>query len=444
MLHRRLFLELFIAWRYLRGPGRTVIFNLGARLSFFFMAVMVFTMVIVLCVFTGFQKAVHSTLWNSGYHVTVLRQTPGLPLEDYRAVLEAAAQDQNLARLTRSSFPSIQTNALIEVDNRFEGKSLRALPVDEASLERGELKDFPRLVHYNRDFLNRFNGGNYVLVGREMARYFGWQVGTRVRILLPRGGMLARGIEVRQEEFVIAGFFRTGYLEFDLNLIFLSLKTAQRTLEMGDQATEVIFQLKDLGSLDAVEGLVRENLPAPRYNYEVRTLRQERGNFLAALQLEKTMMLIILSLLIVAGAAGIWVTVHMLVKAKSRSIGMLRAMGLPTNSIIAIFTAHSMWIGFLATSVGGTLGIFFANRLEAVIQLVEDVLNAGCQQFLSSCTPISLIPRNIYYFDHLPVEADVTVIFGVALATMILSGLAGYFPSLVAARLDPVQTIRAE
>ncbi len=440
----RIFLELFIALRYLRGQGRTVIFNLGTRLSFFFLALLVYIMVLVLCVFTGFQKEVNKSLTNSGYHVIVSRQPSGLPMRNYREVLQNIEKDEAIAARARSVFPSIQLNALLEIDNIFEGKGLRAIPATEDELRRGKLKDFPPIVHYNRDYLLNFNEDNYVLVGREMARYYGWRVGQRIQLFMPRGGLLTRGIQVRQAEFTIAGFFRTGYYEFDLNLIFMSLPTAQRVLQLGNQSTEIIVQLNDLSDIDRVEALVRDSLPKPRFDYAIRTIKQEKGNFLAALRLEKTLMMIILSLLILAGVAGIWVTVHLLVKAKSRSIGMLRAMGLSTRSIIVIFTAHSMLIGVLATAVGGSIGIFVAERLEAIIQLMEDGTNAVMGYLMSSWQPVSFIPQNIYYFDHLPVEADPAVIFGVAVATVILSGLAGYFPSLQAARVDPVRTIRTE
>src|SRR5690606_21288962 len=133
---------------------------------------------------------------------------------------------------------------------------------------------------------------------------------------------------------------------------------------------------------------------------------------------------------------------HLLVSSKSRSIGMLRAMGLPTDSILIIFTAHSMLIGLLATLIGGSTGIYMANRLESVIQLVEDVINGMCRWYSDTCVPVSLIPKQIYYFDHLPVNADLSIIFGVALVTMILSGFAGFFPARIAAVVDPVKTIR--
>ncbi len=436
------FLEFFIALRYLRGQGRTVIFSLGTRLSFLFMSLMVFIMVVVLSVFTGFQAEVHRSLWNSGYHVTITRQGSGKMIKEYEEVVAAVIQSPSVGEQVKSAFGSISINALLEQNNRFEGKGIRAIPVYEEDIPTGQLRDFPRIVHYNKDMLQDFDYGNYVIVGREMARYYGWQVGDRIRLLMPQGGSLGRNMRVLQDEFVIAGFFRTGYYEFDLNLIFMSLNTAQRVLFSGDAVTEVIVQMKDLSNMDAVKSGVRESLPGNSFMYNVYTIKDERGNFLAALQLEKTLMVIIMGLLIVAGIAGIWVTVHLLVQSKNRSIGMLRAMGLPMNSVIVIFTAHSMLIGLLSTAIGGSLGIFTANRLENIITLAEETVNGACDAVAGNCVPVQFIPKNIYYFDHLPVYADMNIIFGVALTTMILSGLAGYFPSRKAAKLDPVRTIR--
>jgi len=439
---KHFFLEFFIAFRYLRGQGRTVIFSLGTRLSFFFMALMVFIMVVVLSFFTGFQKEVHNSLWNSGYHITILRQSNGEYLTNSGEVVKVIKDNPLIQKISRSVFPSITLNGLIEVQGKFEGKSIRALPVSFD--ENGKLQDFPRLVHYDIDLLKKLDQGNVIIVGREMARHYGWQVGDVIRIYMPQGGQLTRGMQIKAQDFTIAGFFRTGYYEFDLNLVFMSLSTAQKVLEIPGKVTEIIVQLHDLGNLDQARQTIRPILPGTSYLYSIRTIKDERGNFLAALQLEKTLMIIILGLLIIAGIAGIWVTVHLLVRAKAKSIGMLRAMGLPTGSVIVIFTAHSMLIGLLSTLVGGSVGIFVSDRLEIMIQLVEDIINSGCNLYFGVCNPVQLIPKHIYYFDHLPVYADISVIFGVALSTMILSGLAGYFPSRTAAILDPVQTIRNE
>ena len=131
-----------------------VLFSLGTRLSFIFMALMVFIMVVVLSVFTGFQKEVHNSLWNSGYHITLSRSLAGASLDNYADILEATKKEPALEPLLRSSFPSISINGLLEIQNRFEGKAIRAIPVRSEDLKTGDLKDFPRVVHYNQDLLD--------------------------------------------------------------------------------------------------------------------------------------------------------------------------------------------------------------------------------------------------------------------------------------------------
>ncbi|GIX42169.1 MAG: hypothetical protein KatS3mg129_1902 [Leptospiraceae bacterium] len=297
-------------------------------------------------------------------------------------------------------------------------------------------------MHFDQTLLQKINNDNIAIIGREMAKYYGWQVGDKITVFLPKGGIFARGMQIQRADLTIAGFFRTGFYEFDLNLIFISLNTAQRLMKIPNQATSVIVQLNDLSNIDEYKIKLREILPENPYEYSITTIKDERGNFLAALQLEKTLMMMILGLLILAGIAGIWVTSFLLVQSKKKSIGMLRAMGLSTKSILILFVSHSLFIGFFASLFGGTLGIFTAQNLEIIIKFVEDLLNQLCLMIFHQCNTIHLIPKNIYYFDHLPVNTDLSFIVSISMVTMILSGFAGYFPAKKASQLEPVETIR--
>lgn len=438
-----LFLEIFIAFRYLRGHSKLTLLNTGTRLSLFFLSLMVFIMVVVLSVFNGFQTEVKRSLWNSGYHVTITLQNPNKTIKNYREIVQSIHNHHAfLKNRIRSVFPSIFVNGLLEIHNRFEGKAIRAIPVEDEDLKTAQLRDFPTLVHYDQILIEKMNTSNIAIVGREMARYYGWQLGDTITVFLPKGGIFARGVQVQRADLVIGGFFRTGFYEFDLNLIFISLRTAQRLLELPDQSTSIIVQLEDLSNLDAYKMKIREYLPGNPYEYSITTIKDERGNFLAALQLEKTLMMMILGLLILAGIAGIWVTSYLLVQAKRKSIGMLRAMGLSTNSILIMFVSYSLFIGFFACLFGGTLGVYTSQNLESIIKFIEDLINQTCNLLFRECTTIHLIPKNIYYFDHLPVNTDITFLVSISLVTLILSGFAGYFPAKKASQLEPVETIR--
>jgi lipoprotein-releasing system permease protein len=443
MLKRYFFLEIFIALRYLRGHSRLTILNTGTRLSLLFMSLMVFIMVVVLSVFNGFQAEVKRSLWNSGYHITITSVNSQKTIKNYDKIIQSIYKNKDaLNNNIRSIFPSILVNGLLEIQGRFEGKAIRAIPVNEEDLKNNYLRDFPTLVHFDQTLLHNINQANVAIIGREMARYYGWQVGDKITVFLPQGGIFARGMQIQRADLIIAGFFRTGFYEFDLNLIFISLATAQRLMNLPNQTTSIIVQLNDLNNIDFYKTKLREVLPDNPYEYSISTIKDERGNFLAALQLEKTLMMMILGLLILAGIAGIWVTSYLLVQSKRKSIGMLRAMGLSTKSILNLFVSYSMLIGFFACLFGGTLGIFAAQNLETFIKFIEDLLNQICLMVFHQCSTIHLIPKNIYYFDHLPVNTDLSFIVSIAMVTMILSGFAGYFPAKKASQLEPVETIR--
>lgn len=437
-------LEIIIAARYLRGQKRAVLFNQATRLSFLFMTLMVYIIVLVLSIFEGFQNEVQDSIWRSGYHITISRAPARQPMADYLQIISRLVENDQKYKRFLSVFGGISVNGLLEWRNRFEGKLIRAIAVTEPDLRNGKLPNYPHLVHYNLYYMNKYSGGDYILVGREMARYYGWQLGDRVKLYLPRGAVYRRNPDIRNRYFTVAGFFRTGFYEFDMNLILMSLKSAQRIMKLNDQATEIIVQLNNPARMDQTVGEVRDLIEGSKVQnkYRIETLVEKRGNFLAALQLEKIFMIILMGLLILAGTAGIWVTVHSLVKSKTTSIGMLRAIGMPASSVTALFTVNSMMIGFLSVVTGGSFGMFAARNLERIMQLAENFANSLCDLLFQNCKPVVLIPRNIYYFDHLPVSVNIGVIFGIALATLILSGLAGYLPARRAAALDPVRTLR--
>ena len=155
-------------------------------------------------------------------------------------------------------------------------------------------------------------------------------------------------------------------------------------------------------------------------------------------------MLVILSLLILAGVAGIWVTVRLLVKSKVPSLGLFRAMGMSSKSILLIFTTYAFTIGFFSSAIGASLGIFVSNHLETLIFFTEDAINQTCNLINNNCINVQLIPPYIYFFDHLPVKADLEIILGISLSTLILSGLAGYFPARGACNVNPAQILKNE
>jgi len=433
-------LEWLIALRYLHGNSQTQLFSLSNRLCIFFLSVIVALMVTAIAIFTGFQLRLNELLLSAGTHISMEKKN-GTAIRSFEIALAEIRDDPELSRLVSAAYGAISLNALLELPDRFESKTVMGVPVEAEELSTGRLKHVPHLIHYDARYLERFNTENTVIVGRLLARDNKWEIGDRIAIIIPGSDMTGPdGPDIDRTVFRIAGFFRSGFNDFDQNLLFFSLPTGQRLLKNRSAVTDLIVQVRNLNDLQRVKSRVQEYLPENPYAFNIYTIMDLYGNFIAAMQLEKTLITIVLGLLLLAGVVGIWVTVTILVRQKRKSIGILRAMGIPVDSIILIFTVHAMLTGLIAAALGTMLGVFFSTSLDQVIKILEALANGVCSY--AGCGPVQIMPDNIYYFDHLPVRIETDFLLMISLVLLFLSGLAGYFPSRRAALESPIETIR--
>ncbi|GBF50694.1 lipoprotein releasing system permease LolE [Leptospira ryugenii] len=410
-------------------------------------------LVVVLSIFNGFQKQVKESLWQGGPHITIENAYGSGAIYDYPKVIEHLQSDPALKNSIVSIEGNITSHGLIQSNNNFNPIMIRAVPVDslEKLIENG-LPNFPRLYQYNREEIQNINTKKLVVIGKEMSAIYGYGMGREITMAVPGGRFtVERGVQVNVQTFRLAGLFKTGYYNYDSKFVFLSLPVAQDFFKMKDAVNQIAIKVNSLDDLRATKGKILSRLTEENWNqkiqdqssFSVRTIAEEQENFLAALRLEKTIISIIVFLFIVLAALGMVATVHSLVRAKRKSIGTLKALGLSSNDILLIFTLNAMIIGILSSLVGGMWGIFVASKLEVIINALSEIINAvGSTLNPNTWTNVELVPKDIYYFDHIPVDIDISFIFMVTTAATILSGLAGYFPARWAANLNPVDTIR--
>ncbi|MCK6382197.1 MAG: ABC transporter permease [Leptospiraceae bacterium] len=443
-----------ITSRYLRGAKIFGLLSLKSRLSFIVMAVGVSLLVIVLSIFNGFQKQVKESLWSGGSHVTIENNYESGEIQNYQKIIDLVLKNKYLKERVVSIQGNITSHGLLQNSTSFIPIMIRAVPMEATSSSDLNFTNLPHLTYYNRDEVRLMNSKNYILIGKEMASLYGYSLGKTITVAVPGGTFtVGKGVEVNVESFRVSGFFRTGYYNYDSRFIFLSLPVAQKLFKLKGSVNQIIIKVKSLDDLVRVKSTLLEIFNDPDFDPEikvrtsltVRTIAEEQENFLAALKLEKTIISIIVFLFIVLAALGMVATVYSLVRSKQKSIGTLKALGLSSNSILLIFTLNSMIIGVLASSVGGMIGIFGANQLESIINALSEIINLiGSAIYQSDWRTVELVPKDIYYFDHLPVDIDISFIFMVTTAATILSGIAGYFPARWAARLNPIDTIRNE
>ena len=442
-----------ITFRYIRGSRAFGLLSLKSRLSFIVMAVGVSLLIVVLSIFNGFQKQVKESLWNGGPHITIENRLNSGEIREYKKIIELLYQNEKLKEKVLTIQGSITSHGLLQNNNTFVPVMIRGIPVSDAKkLQDNKLPNFPRLEYYNRDQVLNIVEKDIAIVGKEMSGLYDVSLGHTVTLAVPAGSFRAQqGVELNINKFTVSGFFKTGYYHYDSRYVFLSLTRAQKFFKMKNSVNEITIKVKSLDDLDLCKELVLQTIRSPLFENEiksgnfsesVRTIAEEQQNFLAALKMEKTIISNIVFLFIVLAALGMVATVYSLVRSKRKSIGTLKALGLPSSSILLIFTLNSMIIGILASIIGGIIGVYYAVNLEAFTNALSEAINAIGSRFDPSWRSIELVPKDIYYFDHIPVDIDISLIFMVTTASTILSGLAGYFPSRWAANLDPVETIR--
>lgn len=441
-----------ITSRYIRGSRVVGLLSMKSRLSFIVMAVGVALLIVVLSIFNGFQRQVKESLWQGGPHITIENSFDTGAIYRYEEIIQRLKTDPTVSDKIVSIEGNITSHGLLQNSNNFIPIMIRAVPVPkvEDALEN-RLPNFPRITHYNREYIEKLNSTRSVLVGKEMAALYHFNLGRKITMAVPGGRFsVGRGVEVNVKDFQVVGYFKTGYYNYDSRFVFMTLPQAQEFFRLKGAVNQIAVKVKALDDLREVKILILNSLNDQSFDerirevnsFSVRTIAEEQENFLAALRLEKTIISIIVFLFIVLAALGMVATVYSLVRAKRKSIGTLKALGLPSRDILLIFTLNAMIVGILSSLAGGVVGIFIASNLETIITGLGEAINLVGNTFDPNWRNVELVPKDIYYFDHIPVDIDLSFIFMVTTAATILSGIAGYFPARWAALLNPVDTIR--
>ncbi|PJZ27345.1 multidrug ABC transporter substrate-binding protein [Leptospira hartskeerlii] len=446
-------LILLLTSRYIRGSRVTGLLSIKSRISFIVMAVGVALLIVVLSIFNGFQRQLKESLWQGGEHITIESSSNGGEIRDYQKIIKYIQNDPDLKDRIISVEGGIQSHGLIQRYNVFYPVLIKAVAVPSVDeLIEHKLHNFPRVVHYDREELGHLNRENYIILGKEMEDLYNFSLGKQLTLAVPGGRFsLGKGVEVSVQNFRVSGFFKTGNYKFDSSFVYMALPVAQKFFKMKDSVNQITIKAKSLDDLAISKRKLYKLFNSLEFEQEidassslsVRTIAEEQENLLAALQLEKTIISIIVFLFIILAALGMVASVYSLVRAKRKSIGVLKALGLPASDILLIFTLNAMLVGILASLTGGVGGVFLANSLDTIIGYIEEIINLLGPSFTGSdWTPVELVPKRIYYFDKLPVDINIPFIFMVTTAATILSGIAGYFPARWAASLNPVDTIR--
>ncbi|MBU0709500.1 MAG: ABC transporter permease [Candidatus Omnitrophica bacterium] len=391
--------ELFISWRYLLTKRKEKFISLISLTSILGVAIGVMALIIVIAVMTGFDKDLRDKIIGNYSHITIVGYD-GIDSSEYAGIVDKISSHPHVKGMS----PYIQGQVLAKEEKKYFAVGLRGIDPEQ---EVTKIRQY--LVAGAIDNL----GADGIVIGKELAQYLGRGLDSQVQIYSPQGKL---------HKMRVAGIFNSGMYDYDMNLVFTHLKSAQQILGLGDRISAIAVKLDNLYLADKVKA---ELSSALSFNYVLKTWMEANQNFFAALKLEKLAMFIILTLVILVASFNIVSTLVVMVVEKTKDIGILKTIGMTSASIRKIFTLQGLLIGSIGTFLGVLGGLILCALLKKY-------------QFIK-------LPQDIYYIDRLPVSIQLWPdIILIILAAMFIVLISTIYPAAKAAQLKPVESLRYE
>jgi lipoprotein-releasing system permease protein len=410
--------EWLIGWRYARvgrrGRGNGFI-SFISGVSMLGIALGVAALIIVLSVMNGFQKEVRDRMLSVVSHVEIYALQGDL--RDDAVALQAARRLPQV----QASAPFVAAQALMARGDAMRGVLVRGIDPGQESQVADALTSQPDLAAS----LGLLQAGSFhVVLGADLARSLGVGVGDSVTVIVPSGQPTLAGIAPRLRQFTVVGLLNSGHYEYDSALALTSLQDAQR---LTRSAVGLRLKLRDLHQAPQVAADLQAALGP---DFVVRDWTQQNRTWFAAVQLEKRMMFIILTLIIAVAAFNLVSTLVMSVTDKAADIAILRTLGASPRSIMGIFMVQGAWVGIMGTALGLGLGLLIACNIDVLVPALERLLHT------------SFLPKEVYLINRMPSDPQAGDIAPIALISLLLAFVATLYPSWRASRVQPAQALR--
>ena len=407
-------IEKLITVRNLKPKKKEGFLKVISIFSFLGIMLGVATLIIVMSVMNGFRTELTDKILGFNPHITIKPYTNNVS-QDFYLNIRNEYKNSNIIK-------TFSSEAVIMMNDKAKGVLVRGIDTNQID----EIKLFNNNNIIDGTILNFKQ--NTVVIGKQLAIELGVVVGDRINIMSSTSSSTLLGLVPKQSVYKIVSVFSSGLYDYDRNVVFFTINDSFSFFEKSENDIVLEMYVKDPLNADRYKGEIQRKNP----NLFVTSWSDLNKSFLSALKVERNVMFLILTLIIIVAAFNIISGLTILIKNKTKEIAILKALGLSKQSIIKSFFLTGFLIGLIATIAGVLLGIIFSIYIEEI------------RQFLSSVFNLQIFPEDVYFLDKMPSEINVNSILLISIFSIFISSLASFFPSLVVTKIEPIKALKYE
>ena len=415
--------EFLIAFRYLKAKRKEKFISITALLSFLGIMLGVATLIIVTSVMNGFREELISKIIGVNSHITVFPK--GDSRYDYNNIIKTLKTEfkDDFKTVT----PIVEGQGMLLSKHKSGALIVKAMLLEDLQNK----KDIYDNLNTTLDISN-FNGEDFIFIGESMALGLGLGIGEKVKIMSPEINNTIIGSIPRTKTYTIGAIFKSGVYEYDSNVAFISLENGQKHFNFQEAVSGIEIVLNDAQKSQIFTFQISILLNEGGYRFNIIDWKGANSSLISALNIEKNVMFLILTLIIIVAAFNIISSLIMLVTDKYKQIALLRTIGVQKNSIMKIFCICGSLIGFVGTTFGVGLGIFIALNIENLRIFIENKFGKN------------LLDPTIYFLSNLPSRVFLSDVITIASMSFLLSFLATLYPAKKASKTNPAEVLRYE